>query len=114
MFALAFLAARFLPLLEIPYACPLKALTGIPCAACGMTHALVYLAHGRLHAALSANPLGAVVAASGWAFVVADGIRLAIAKPLPRVGAPAARALARAGLLAVVANWAFLVATHRG
>jgi hypothetical protein len=112
IFALAFLAARLLPLLELDYRCPFKALTGIPCATCGMTHAFVHLAHGELGAALAASPLGALLAALAWIFVVADAGRLALALPAPAPGPRLTRAFAQAGILALLANWAYLVAAH--
>lgn len=112
LFALSFLAARLLPLLSVPYVCPFRALTGIPCATCGMTHAFVHLAHGEVSAAMAASPLGAALAGGGWLLAVADALRLAFAVPAPRLGAGASRALVAAGLLALLANWAFLVAAR--
>ena len=111
--ALAFAAARLLPLLELPYLCPFQAATGLPCAACGMTHAFVHLAHGQVQAAVAASPLGAAVAALAWGFVLLDAGRLAVGLPLPRVGPRLASALARAGVVAVLANWLFLVLSRR-
>jgi hypothetical protein len=113
LFALSFLAARFLPLLELPYACPFRALTGLPCATCGMTHAFVYLAHGEPRAALAASPLGALLAAVAWALAAADAARLVLARPAPLPRPGGARALAVVGLVALLANWAFLVVAHR-
>jgi Protein of unknown function (DUF2752) len=110
---LSFLAARWLPLLELPYACPWKALLGWPCATCGMTHAFVRLAHGQPAAALAASPLGALLAAGVWAFAAADALRLAAGLPMPRTGPRFARGFALAGLAALLANWAFLVIAHR-
>ena len=111
--ALSFVAARFLPLLAIPYTCPLKALLGIPCAACGMTHAFVHLAHGQVAAAVSASPAGALAACGAWAFSLAGVARLALRRPWPTLPPRLARALAAAGLVTVLANWAFLVVAHR-
>jgi hypothetical protein len=113
IFALSFLAARLLPLLGLPYACPFRALTGLPCATCGMTHAFVYLAHGQLRAALAASPLGALLAGAAWLLAAADGVRLGLGLPLPFPPPRAVRALAFAGLIALLANWAFLVIAHR-
>jgi len=113
IFALSFLAARLPPLLGLPYACPFKALTGVPCATCGMTHAFVYLAHGELRAALAASPLGALLAGAAWLFAAADAAFFALALTPPLPGPRTARALAIAGLIALLANWAFLVVANR-
>jgi Protein of unknown function (DUF2752) len=107
--ALSFFAARFLPLLSIPYTCPLRGMTGIPCATCGMTHAFVFLAHGRVADALAASPLGAAIAASAWLLALADAVRVALGAPLPSVPRRLARAAVAAGVLALLANWGFLV-----
>ena len=37
--------------------CPIRWLTGIPCAGCGMTRAVVSLSHGHVREALSFHPL---------------------------------------------------------
>jgi Protein of unknown function (DUF2752) len=111
IFALAFLAARFLPVLGLGYRCPAKALLGVPCFTCGMTHAFVALAHGDVAAALAASPAGALLAAAGWAFAIA-----ALARPIlrfgwPEIGTRAARRLAVSGVLVLLLNWVYLVAT---
>jgi hypothetical protein len=108
--ALSFLVARFVPVLGFPYLCPLKGLAGIPCATCGMTHAFVHLAHGEVARALAASPLGAVLAAVAWLFALADGARVAAGAPLPVPTAPAIRAATVAGVAALLANWAWLLA----
>jgi hypothetical protein len=113
LFALSFLAARFLPLLALPYSCPFKAFTGLPCATCGMTHAFVYLAHGEVRAALAASPFGAALAGAAWLFAAADLALLSVKLPIPCPGPRASRALALTGLIALLANWAFLVVAHR-
>ncbi|HEY6100872.1 MAG TPA: DUF2752 domain-containing protein, partial [Anaeromyxobacter sp.] len=82
---LSFLAARFLPVLALPVVCPMRALAGIPCATCGMTHAFVSLAHGDVAAALSASPAGALLAAGAWLFAAADLVRAAAGARLPEV-----------------------------
>ncbi len=107
--ALSFLAARFLPLLDLPYACPLKALTGLPCATCGMTHAFVHLAHGEAAGAFAASPFGALLAALAWAFAALDVARLLAGAPWPTPGPRAARGLAAAAMGALLANWAFML-----
>jgi uncharacterized protein DUF2752 len=111
--ALSFAAARFLPLLDVPYACPFLALTGLPCATCGMTHAFVHLAHGEVAPALQASPAGALLAALAWTFAAAAAVRVAAGLSWPAPSPRAARALALAGAAALLANWAFLVVASR-
>ena len=113
IFALTFLASRFLPLLELAYRCPFKALTGLPCATCGMTHAFVHLAHGEVTAALFASPLGAMLAAGVWLFAAADLVRLAMGARWPELRPRTARGLALASALAVLANWGWLVIAQK-
>lgn len=108
--ALSFLVARFVPLLGLPYLCPLKGLAGIPCATCGMTHAFVHLAHGDVALAFAASPLGALLAAGAWLFALADAARIALGAPLPVPSVPALRAATAAGVVALLANWAWLLA----
>ena len=110
MAGLSFLVARFAPVLSVPLACPAKALLGIPCATCGMTHAFVALAHGDLGAALAASPLGALLAAGAWVYALADAARLVAGRPLPRMSDRLWRAAALAGAAALLANWAWLLA----
>jgi len=112
LFALGFLAARFLPLLEIGYRCPFRAATGIPCATCGMTHAFVLLARGEVGRALSASPLGALLAAGTWAFALLALARQATGRPWPEPSPRLVRAAALLGAGALFANWAYLVIAH--
>ena len=108
--ALSFLVARFLPVLALPFTCPARGLLGIPCATCGMTHAFVALAHGDLAGALHASPLGAALAAAAWGFAVLDLVRLALGRPFPLVPALAVRVAIGAGAVALLLNWAWLLA----
>lgn len=111
--ALSFAVARFAPWLVEGYGCPLRQLTGVPCATCGMTRAFVRLAHGQAAAALGASPLGAALAALAWAFAAAAALRLLLGLRWPEVGAAAARRLALLGAAALFANWIFLVVAER-
>lgn len=108
--ALSFLVARFVPVLAIPYTCPAKGMLGIPCATCGMTHAFVALAHGDLAAALHASPLGAALAGAAWLYVLLDLTRLAAGRPFPSPSQRHLRLAAALGALALLANWAWLLA----
>jgi len=108
--ALSYLVARFLPVLALPYTCPARGLLGIPCATCGMTHAFVALAHGDLLGAVHASPLGAALAAGVWGFVLFDLLRLALGRPFPRIPAGALRLATGAAAVALLLNWAWLLA----
>ncbi len=111
---LSFLVARFVPVLAFPYVCPLKAMAGIPCATCGMTHAFVHLAHGEVGPAFAASPLGALLAAGAWLFASADAMRVAAGVPLPVPSERALRGATAAGVAAFVANWVYLVVWGSG
>ena len=111
---LSFLAARFAPVLSLPFTCPLRGIAGIPCATCGMTHAFVHLAHGEVARAVAASPLGALLAAAVWAYAALDLARAALGAPLPVPSTRAARAAAAAGVALVIVNWAWLVAREVG
>ncbi len=56
-------AAAAWPLLPVhaPFACPLRAITGLPCPLCGMTRACVAAVHGHLATSLAFNPAGVLV-----------------------------------------------------
>ncbi len=107
--AASFLAARFLPVLDLPFICPFRALTGLPCASCGMTHAFVQLARGEVASAVSASPLGAALALAAWAYAALDLARAALCLPWPVLPERAWRALALSGLSAAALNWAWLL-----
>ncbi len=106
---LSFLVARFLPVLDLPFMCPLRGLAGIPCATCGMTHAFVHLAHGEAGRAVAASPLGALLAGAAWLYALADAVRVAAGAPLPVPSARALRAATALGIAALLANWAWLL-----
>jgi hypothetical protein len=106
---LAFLVARFVPVLGLPFLCPLRGLAGIPCATCGMTHAFVHLAHGEAALAIAASPLGALLAAAAWAYAALDLARMALGAPLPVPTPRALRAATAAGVALLLVNWAWLV-----
>ena len=108
--ALSFLAARLLPALHVGWTCPLKALSGLPCASCGMTRAFVALAHGEVGAAFAASPLGALLAGGAWLYAALDLLRAALGAPWPDPGERAWRWMAGAAVASVVLNWAWLVA----
>ena len=102
---LAPLATQTAPLLP---GCLFRELTGLPCPTCGITHAALALARWDLPHALAFNPLatlGALVFLVGG--VAAAAASLA-GRPLtePRLSGRAPRS---AALLAVAANWAWLL-----
>ena len=77
-------AAAAWPLLPVhpPLACPLRALTGIPCPFCGMTRACVAAVHGHLATSLAFNPAGVLL-------VIAALVALIRPQWLTRVQPPA-------------------------
>jgi len=66
-----------------PIVCPFRLLTGLPCPGCGLTRSWVFLAHGRVTDALSANPFGPVTMAAAIALVIAVCWAVVRRRPLP-------------------------------
>jgi hypothetical protein len=106
---LSFLVARFLPVLAVPYTCPMKGAFGIPCATCGMTHAFVSLAHGDVAAAIGASPLGALLAGAAWLYTALAAARAALDLPFPHLDLRLQRALVAIAAMALAVNWAWLL-----
>ena len=106
----SFLVARFVPVLAFHSGCPFRALTGLPCASCGMTHAFVALAHGDVGGAWSASPLGALLAGGAWLYALLDLGRVGAGHPLaaPLRRAPGAR-MAVGAVGAAALNWAWML-----
>ena len=50
-------SAALLVVLNRLFGCPIRLVTGVSCAGCGMTRALHALAHGEVLRAFSMNPL---------------------------------------------------------
>jgi hypothetical protein len=44
-------------------ACPIKLVFGVPCPACGSTHAVIHIFEGQFSEAFQCNPLGFILAA---------------------------------------------------
>jgi hypothetical protein len=110
----ALAAARFLPGIAVLLpACPLRALTGLPCPTCGTTRALLALAAGHPAAAIAWNPL-AVLAVLSSVGVGAWGLGRAIAPRRLPAWSPGGRETlwVRGMAVAVLLNWAYLLASY--
>jgi len=64
---------------NLPFSvCPIKLLFGVPCPACGSTHAVIHIVEGHFREAFRCNPLGFILAAGLIvvpAWVVIDYLR---------------------------------------
>ena len=107
--AVAVLRPFWLAVAPLMPACPFRAITGIPCPTCGSTHAAVALMHGRLGAALAANPLATFAGIAFFAGGLAAPVWAALRWPVLDVPAPLPRWLRAAIVATIVANWAWLV-----
>jgi Protein of unknown function (DUF2752) len=109
------LAVGLLHLDRLPFPlCYLKLLTGLPCPTCGSTRALGRLFALDVPGALVMNPVTTLAAFAILLWAAADLVLLPQKRALglelsPRAG----RALRIAVVVAVVANWAFLLAAGR-
>jgi uncharacterized protein DUF2752 len=115
MGAVIALAVAVLHLDRLPIlVCLFRAVTGLPCLTCGATRALGELVSGDLAGALAMNPLATLVAFALIPWGIGDVALMTRGRALSVEVAPvAARALRVAAVLAVTANWAYLVAAGR-
>jgi hypothetical protein len=87
--------------------CLLKRLTGVPCPTCGSTRGVLALLSGEPVTALLYNPLVFVVAAVA---ATALALRITFARRLELDLTPRQRrALLPAGVLVLLANWAYVI-----
>ncbi len=114
--SLGFVAARVFPSPLLVgrvtgAACWVHALLGIPCPTCGLTRALMALAHGDVRAALVVQPLATVAALLAVAYLPwAAGVVWGGWRPL-RISASGVvgRRVRVALVVVVVLNWAYLI-----
>ena len=102
-------AALVLPLDAPPlslFTCPFRALTGLPCLGCGMTHAFHFAVRGQLARAAAHSPLGLALALTCAAHVAWTALRLCGLPYAPRLAG--GRLVRWAAAVALVANWVFL------
>ncbi len=69
-----------------PVVCPFRLVTGLPCPGCGLTRAWVFLAHGRVGDAVSANPFALVTLPAAVVLLAAVMVALVRRRPLPDLG----------------------------
>jgi hypothetical protein len=89
--------------------CPFRALTGVPCLSCGTARAAVALLDGRPADALLANPLAAIAGIAFFAGGALAPLWALLELPVPRLLAPAPRALRLALAVTLLAGWAWVI-----
>jgi Protein of unknown function (DUF2752) len=87
--------------------CLLRAVTGIPCPFCGLTHSMMALGQGNLGAAVAQNPLGLLVLPLAMVILVL-GARVLVRGGRIRWPVPALWV----GLGVVLAGWAVQIARY--
>lgn len=94
--------------------CMFKRITGVPCATCGSTRAMVRLVHLDLAGALAMNPLAVAAAALAALWCVADLLLLTRGRALAVDLTPRESRLVQAGVVAaLLINWAYVIAAGR-
>ena len=102
---LAPFAARWAPMMP---GCLFRELTGLPCPTCGSAHAALALARLDLREAVAFNPLATIGALAFLLGGAAAAVASLTGRPLREPGLSGA-ALRSAAVLAVAANWAWLL-----
>jgi hypothetical protein len=87
--------------------CLLRAVTGIPCPFCGLTHSLMALGQGSLGAAVAQNPLGLLLLPLA-VLVLVMGLRVVLRGGRIRWPAPALWV----GLAILLASWGVQIVRH--
>jgi len=97
------------------YACPFRAMTGLPCVMCGGTRAWVAMGALHLRSAFALNPLAAL----GWcatAAFVPYGLFVSLTRRrrlrITRVSGTERALLGVSLALVLVANWAYVLASR--
>jgi hypothetical protein len=92
--------------------CPFRGVTGVPCPACGSGGAALALAHFDVAGAFAASPLAAL----GWIALIAGGLAAGLAalggRALPEGPARMGAWTRVAIMLAVLANWSYVIGTR--
>jgi hypothetical protein len=109
--------ARFVPVARLfhPWwGCPFRRTTGIPCMGCGLTRAFDWEAHGQVLRAFRLTPLGALAPLLCAGVAVYGILVLLFDVPVPEVklDASSGRVLRVALVVAVLSNWAYMIATR--
>jgi hypothetical protein len=93
-----------------PLACPWRALLDIECPMCGTTRALKAIGRGDVVAALALNPLAILLAAAAAAVAINEIAGIVLRRRLSlALGVRSRRALLAAFLVALAANWAYVL-----
>lgn len=112
-----FIVIRALPRDRLPsLPCPFRAITHLPCVACGGSRALLAMVDLEARGALVMNPLVAMGALLAFAYILhAFGVVFFDRKPwTPELGTGTWGRILRIGVpLALALNWGYLIAAGR-
>jgi hypothetical protein len=115
LLALGIVAAALPGIENGPVVCPFRAVTGLPCPTCGLTRVAHSLMRGNLGSALAINPFDTLfflvampLFAGLWVANLTGGF-------VVRISMSGAERRVAWGLLlaAALANWAYVLVTHR-
>ncbi len=93
-------------------ACTFHAVTGVPCPTCGSGRAAIAVLHGDVLTALTVNPLATVVGVTAITAGLVAPLWVWLGGPVPDLASVRARRWLLAGLLPVLVNWGYLMATQ--